>query len=103
MKITKKIKCYCKHCKKHTDHTVSQAKKANRGSLKKGALQRLEKRGSGTSGHGNHGKYSRKPISAWKRTGAKTSKKVDFRYKCSICKKTSVQNKGFRTKKVEFV
>jgi len=102
MKLPKNKKFYCKYCKKHTEHAVTQAKKrANRGSLKAGSLKRLEKRGSGKSGYGNHGKYSRKAISAFKRTGAKNSKKVDLRYKCNICKKTTVQNKGFRIKKVE--
>ena len=102
MKITKKTKAYCRYCKKHTEHTVSVAKKANRGALKKGALQRLEKRGSGKAGYGNHGKYSRKAISAWKRIGAKTSKKSDLRYKCGVCKKSSVRSRG-RTKKLELV
>ena len=102
MKVPKKVKRYCKSCKKHTEHSVSTAKKANRGSLKKGSLPRLEKRGSGKAGHGNKGKFSRKAISAWKRTGAKTSKKTDLRYECKECKKSHVQRKGIRTKRVEF-
>jgi|SRR3989338_1503239 len=103
MKVPKKLKRYCSKCKKHTEHTASTAKKANRGSLKKGSLPRLEKRGSGKAGYGNKGKFSRKAISAWKRSGAKTSKKTDLRYKCSECKKSSVQGPGIRTKKLEFV
>lgn len=101
MKRPKKINKYCPFCKKHTEQEVSIAKKRDRGSLKKGSLPRLEKRGSGTKGIGNHGKYSRKAKSAWKMSGAKTSKKPDLRYKCKICGKTSVQNKGTRSKKIE--
>ncbi len=101
MKRPKKINKYCPFCKKHTEQEVSIAKKRDRGSLKKGSLPRLEKRGSGTRGIGNHGKYSRKAKSAWKMSGAKTSKKPDLRYKCKLCGKTSVQNKGTRSKKIE--
>jgi ribosomal protein L44E len=36
-------------------------------------------------------------------TGKKASKKTDLRYECKICKKTHMQRKGFRTKKLEFV
>ena len=102
MKRPKKINKYCPFCKKHTEQEVSIAKKRDRGSLKRGSLPRLEKRGSGTKGIGNHGKYSRKAISAWKRIGAKTSKKSDLRYKCGVCKKSSVRSRG-RTKKLELV
>ncbi|MBI2672143.1 50S ribosomal protein L44e [Candidatus Woesearchaeota archaeon] len=101
MKIPKKINRYCKYCRHHTEHTVSQAKKKERGSLKRGSLERAKKRGLGR-GYGNLGKYGSKPaISKWKRAGAKTSKKVDLRYKCKNCGKSSVQRKGFRTKKPE--
>jgi len=30
------------------------------------------------------------------------SKKTDLRYECKECKKTHMQKKGFRAKKVEF-
>lgn len=65
-------------------------------------MARLEKRGSGKAGFGNKGRYSRKAITAFKRVGAKTSKKVDLRFKCKICNKSSVQQQGFRTKKPIF-
>jgi len=101
MKKPKKINRYCKFCKKHTEQEISIAKKRDRGSLKKGSLPRLEKRGSGTSGIGNHGKYSRKAKSAWKFSGAKSSKKPDLRYKCKTCGKITTQNQGKRAKKIE--
>ena len=100
MKIPKKIKRFCKVCKKNTEHAVSQAKKKDRGSLKRGSIARLEKRSSGKKGFGNKGKFSRGPMSKWKRTGAKASKNTDFRYKCSVCNKSSVQKSGIRSKKV---
>lgn len=100
MKIPKKLKRYCKTCKKTTEHTVLIAKSKDRSALKKGSIQRAKKRGLGR-GHGNKGKYGSKPaISKWKRTGAKTSKKHDLRFKCSECKKTSV-GKTKRAKKLE--
>lgn len=101
MKLTKNIKRYCPFCKKHTDQVISIAKKKERGSLKKGALPRLEKRGSGKKGYGNKGKYSRKAMSSWKMFGKKTSKKADLRYKCKVCNKSTTQRKGVRAKKLE--
>ena len=102
MKIQKLIKKYCKHCKKHTEHSVAQAKKRERSSFKKYALARLQKRSSGNVGYGNSGRYSRKALSQFKMSGAKSSKKVDLRFKCKACGKVSVQNHGFRTKKPVF-
>jgi large subunit ribosomal protein L44e len=102
MKISKNITRYCKYCKKHTQQVITPAKKRERSSLKKGALPRLKKRGEGTVGHGNRGKYSRGAMSSWKRFGKKSSKKTDLRYKCTVCSKMTVQKKGIRSKKVEF-
>ena len=102
MNLPKSIKRLCKYCKKHTVHTLSLAKKKERSSLKKGSIARARKRGLGR-GYGNLGKYGSKPaISKWKRTGAKISKKVDLRFKCKECGKTSVQKAGFRAKKTIF-
>lgn len=102
MKLRKTTKRYCNKCKKHTTHAISTAKKRERSSLSHGSIQRAKKRGLGR-GFGNLGRWgSKPPISRWKMAGAKSSKKTDLRYKCSVCKKTSVQKKGFRTKKLEF-
>lgn len=92
LKIPKTKKTYCKYCKKNTEHAVALAKKRERGTLRKGSLARLTKRGSAKSGFGNHGKFSRKAISAWKRIGAKTSKKSDLRLKCKVCNKSTVKS-----------
>ena len=91
----------CKHCKKHTKQVISIAKKKDRSSLKKGSLARLRKRGRADSGYGNSGKVSRGALSSWKRYNQKGSKKPDFRYKCSECKKMSVQKRAKRAKKLE--
>jgi ribosomal protein L44E len=70
MKIPKSIKRYCPFCKKHTEHKVSQNKKKNPSSLKKGSKYRARRRGQ-ARGFGNLGRYSKPAISKFKRTGAK--------------------------------
>ena len=100
MKLKKTRKKYCKHCKKHTTHTVSIAKKRDRGTLKHGSIARSKSRGLGR-GHGNKGRWGSKPTKP-KMMGKKVSKKNDLRFKCETCNKTSVQGKGFRTKKLMF-
>src|SRR3989344_3215808 len=101
MKRPKTTKRYCKFCKTHTEQTVSLEKKKERGSLKRGSIQRAKKRGRGV-GYGNKGRWGSKPSSP-NRTGKKASKKTDFRFKCKICNKTTVQSAGFRAKKVELI
>jgi len=103
MKIVKKRNKYCKFCRKYTSQEVSIAKKKERGALKKGSIKRAKKRGRGRS-FGNVGRWGSKPaISKFKRTGAKSSKKTDLRYKCKVCNKISIQKEGKRTKKVELI
>ena len=105
MKLPKKIKHYCPKCKKHTEMTVSEAKKRTRSTahpMSRGSNSRMRARGL-RRGYGNYNKYSKPAISKFKRTGAKISKKVDLRFKCSVCYKTLVQNEGFITKKLELV
>src|SRR3989338_2922732 len=105
MKVPKKIKHYCPKCKKHTEMTVSEAKKRTRSTahpMSRGSNSRLRARGL-RRGYGNYNKYSKPAISKFKRTGAKISKKVDLRYKCNTCNKILVQSGGIRTKKLELV
>ena len=101
MKIPKTRKRYCPKCKKHTEHKVAQNKKGKPGSLTYGSKVRAKLRGQ-ARGKGSKGRYSKPAISKFKMTGKKTSKKLDLRYTCSECKKTHVQNKGIRARKVEF-
>jgi len=102
MKVPKTIKRLCPHCKKHTEHKVNQAKKKTPGSshpLSKGSQKRRDFK----KGIGNLGTRGSKPaLSKFKMTGAKQTKKTDFRYECSSCKKQHVQKQGKRAKKVEF-
>ena len=101
MKLPKAIKRYCAHCKKHTEHKVGQTKKKGPRSMTYGSKVRARLRGR-ARGTGNMGRYSKPAISKFKMTGKKTSKKVDLRYTCKVCNKTSVQRKGFRARRVEF-
>ncbi len=102
MKMPKLLKRLCPHCKKHTEHKVTQAKKRTPGSANPLAKSAKKRTGFG-KGHGNLGKYgSKPPIGKFKMTGKKSSKKTDFRYECKECKKIQVQKKGFRAKKIEF-
>ncbi len=103
MKIPKEMKRHCPFCKKHTIHTVSQAKRKAKGSkrpLGKGSKIRTKLRGF-WKGTGNLGKYSKPPKP--KMVGKKLTKKTDFRYTCRECKKTHAQKKGIRAKKVELI
>ena len=105
MKIPKVIMRFCKKCKTHTEHKVSSAKRRTPGAthpMSYGSKKRARRRGA-ARGMGNLGRYSRKAVSAFKMSGKKTSKKTDFRYECKNCKKISVQRKGIRTKRIEFV
>ena len=100
MKIPKIRKTFCPKCKTQREHTITIAKKRDRGALKSGSLARLGARGRGKSGFGNHGSKSRKPTGQRKRFGAKTSKKADFRLTCKTCNKTQVRSSGTRAKKL---
>ena len=102
MKIPKIIKRYCPRCKTHTDQKVTSAKRRTAGSAK--PLGKFAKKRAGFGkGIGNLGRYGSKPaVTKFKMTGKKTSKKTDLRYECAQCKKSTVQKKGKRSKKLEF-
>jgi len=102
MKVPKLKKRLCPYCKKHTEHKVAQNKKRTPSSLSYGSKYRARGRGQ-ARGTGSRGKYSKPAMTKWKRTGAKTSKKTDFRYSCMECKKVHMQSSGIRAKKVELV
>ncbi len=103
MKVPKEKKRYCPFCKKHTNHKVELSKKRTVSTahpLSRGGKIRAELRGR--FGSGNKGRYS-KPPGGGKMTGKKQTKKTDFRYFCTVCRKAHTQNSGIRAKKVEFV
>jgi len=101
MKVPKSVRRLCPYCKKHTEQKISQAKKKTPGSahpMSKGS----QKRRDFNKGIGNLGTRGSKPaLSKFKMTGSKQSKKSDFRYECSVCKKQHIQKKGIRAKKIE--
>jgi large subunit ribosomal protein L44e len=104
MKIPKTTKRLCPHCKKHTEHKISSAKRKTPFSahpMSYGSKKRAKLRGA-ARGYGNKGRYSKPAISKFKMTGKKVSKKTDLRYQCKECKKSHVQKKGVRMKRVEF-
>ena len=102
MKKPKTMKRLCPKCKKHTEHKVSQVKKKQASSLTYGSKIRAKRRGA-ARGNGGRGRYSKPAVTKFKMTGAKTTKKTDLRYQCTVCKKSSMQRKGIRAKRVEFV
>ena len=104
MKKPKTVRRLCPYCKKHTEHKVANAKKRTPSSahpMSYGSKKRARRRGA-ARGFGNLGRYSKPAISRFKMAGKKISKKTDFRYTCKECKKTHVQRKGVRAKRVEF-
>ena len=105
MKMPKLMRRLCTHCKTHTEHKLEQVKAKSRSSarpLSRYSRSRTNARGL-TKGMGNKGKYSMPPIKKRKMMNQKLSKKVDLRYQCQKCKKSSQGKKGFRAKKFELI
>ncbi len=92
MKFPKTITTYCPHCKKHTEHTVETAKRKPRGTMTHGQRRFRRK----MLGYGSFPKENPKGRD-------KPTKKLDLRFKCSVCKKMHMHGKGFRVKKFELV
>jgi large subunit ribosomal protein L44e len=101
MKLPKTTKRYCPHCKKHTEHKISQVSAGHkRGAMKRGSMNRAKKRGRGR-GYGNLGRWGSKPaVSKFKRK-SKSTKKTNTMYTCKECKKSHMQRKGTRAGKVQ--
>ncbi|MBI2630290.1 50S ribosomal protein L44e [Candidatus Pacearchaeota archaeon] len=100
MKFPKKLKRYCPSCRKHTEHKISDVSSGHkRGTLKRGSPQRAKLRGK-NRGYGNLGRYSKPPITRWKRK-TKSTKKTNIMYTCQVCKKSHYQKKGRRTSKIQ--
>ena len=103
MKVPKITKRHCPNCNKHTEHKVVQSKRRARNAtrpLSFGSTTRIKQRGE-RRGAGNLGRYS-KPTKP-KMIGKKLTKKTDFRYECSECKRQHMQSGGIRAKKVEII
>jgi ribosomal protein L44E len=100
MKIPKTTNRYCPYCKKKTEQKIKIVSTgAKRGTLTRGSISRAKLRGRGR-GIGNKGKWGSKPaVSKFKRK-AKTNKKTNIMYTCSVCKKSKYQKKGERVGKL---
>ena len=90
MKYPKKVRIFCPFCKKHTDHSVSQAKRRTRGTMTHGNRRFKRK----LRGYGSFPKE--------KPTGReKPTRKTNLLFKCTVCNKKHGKGKGFRVKKFE--
>lgn len=92
MKYSKAVRVHCPTCNKHTEHTVSLAKRKARGKARpmSQAQRRFKAKlqGYGSFPRPNpHGE-------------GKPTKKVDLRLKCKECGKSHTK-RGFRAKKFE--
>ena len=90
MKIPKIQRKYCPKCRKHTEHTVEEAKRKPRKQNSKSQRRFLRK----MKGYGSFPKENPKGRE-------KPTRKLDFRYKCKECGKKHSIGEGFRIKKLE--
>jgi large subunit ribosomal protein L44e len=90
MKYPKKVRTYCPYCKKHTDHTVEQAKRRTRRKVAQGQRRFLRKM------KGYHSFPKENP-----KGREKPTRRIDLRFKCTTCNKKHVKGSGFRVKKFE--
>ncbi len=90
MKVPKKIRTYCPHCRVHTEQNVSQLKKRSARPLSWGQRQFAR----ATAGYGSQPRSEQKKF-------AKAAKKVVLMLKCTKCKK-SHPYRGFRSKGIKF-
>ena len=92
MKFPQKIKTFCPTCKKHTVSTIELAKKKPRGELTHG-MRIFNRKMLG------YGSFPRENPKGRE----KSTRKMDLRFKCSVCGKKNMSGKGFRVKKFEIV
>jgi len=92
LKIPKKQRKYCNYCRKHTEHTLEEAKKKPRRTLARSQRRFLRK----MHGYGSFPKENPKGRE-------KPTRKLDLRFRCSECKKAHPIGEGFRVRKVEKV
>jgi large subunit ribosomal protein L44e len=92
MLYPKKVRRFCNFCKKHTEHVVSQAKRRPRKKASK-SQRRFERK---LKGYGSFPKENPKGRE-------KPTRKLDLRFKCTVCNKTHSIGSGFRVSKFELV
>jgi large subunit ribosomal protein L44e len=91
MRFPKTMRIYCPYCKKHTEHSVEQAKKKPRRKMAQGQRRFMAKLKGYTSFPRPKPDYE------------KPTKRTDLRYKCKVCGKKHTKGQGFRVKKFELV
>ncbi|MBN1924102.1 MAG: 50S ribosomal protein L44e [Nanoarchaeota archaeon] len=99
MKMPKSVKRYCPSCKKHTLQNVTQ----NKTGRKRGAMTIGERRHHRRGGIEGYGGFPKPQLEKSSKHKKKTSKKIDIRFECSICKKKNALKNTFRAKKFEIV
>jgi len=102
MKIPKKTRRFCPHCRKHTEHKIALARQGGRNSShpqSRWSTSRVQKRGL-RRGRGNLGRFSKPAIKSWKRK-TKATKKSVLVYTCSECKKAHLTKQGIRSSKLQ--
>ncbi len=92
MKYPKAVKIFCPYCKKHQPHTVEIGKKKPRRTMAQGQRRFLRK----LRGYGSFPKE--KPEGREKPT-----KRIDLRFKCTVCGKKHMKGRAFRSKKFDLV
>ncbi len=87
--MPRQMRTYCPFCRKHTEHKVERVRKRPKRAMAWGERQfrRVLK------GYGGFPKS--------KPSGDKPSKKLDLRYRCTVCGKAHSRS-GFRAKRFEF-
>ncbi len=91
MLIPKTQNRYCPFCRKHTPHTVEEAKRHTRRESSK-SQRRFRRKLAGYGSFPKENPHGRE----------KATRKTDFRYVCTVCKKKHAIGNGFRVKKIEF-
>ena len=92
MKFPQNTMSYCPTCKKHTEAKVEIVKKKPRGTLTHGMRAFNRK----LLGYGSFPRPNPKGRE-------KSTRKLDLRFKCSICGKKHVRGKGFRVKRFQII
>jgi large subunit ribosomal protein L44e len=89
MKMPVKFRTYCPYCRKHEIHEVEKVKKG-----KTRGLNWIDRQKARRGKVGNMGQFSKGP------GGDKPTKKINVRYRCTVCKKAHLRA-GFRAGKFE--
>jgi large subunit ribosomal protein L44e len=89
MKMPVKFRTYCPFCRTHQIHEVEKVKKG-----KTRGLNWIDRQKARRGSVGNMGKFSKVP------GGDKPTKKINVRYRCTVCKKAHLRA-GFRAGKFE--